>query len=343
MPSPRGQPALSFLRSYVFHTINQSCFEWHKCCLLSKRSQSWWCIKRYEDTNIPSLFTKVLRVSSSQLKREEHRTGTQVQWVQKPVSIRQIVSWSLSRNREEHRIWAGIQGYLFKYSSKYSWFRYVLKLRCAIFLLNNSGFLLWAWSFPWINTNFKYLELSMGSIPAGLPTHRGENNTPVLTLCLLSAHLIYLPLVAVMGKTGSTQSPEPTGITGKRFKSGSTSVGNSLSSPASYSSLRDMSSKITGQQLICAISLKKDLGEWFRNKHLWEDWGFFACKVGLSHCFSLTLSSSAMTHANEEHLNSRKKNPSGLSKSAELGEREGKMYLHSHHDSHQSNKQLGFS
>lgn len=176
MPSPRGQPALSFLCSYVFHTINQSCFEWHKCCLLSKRRQTWWCIKRYEDTNIPSLFTKVLRVSSSQLKREEHRTGTQVQWVQKPVSIRQIVSWSLSRNREEHRIWAGIQGCLFKYSSKYSWFRYVLKLRCAIFLLNNSGFLLWAWSFPWINTNFKYLELSVGSIPASPHTPGWEQH-----------------------------------------------------------------------------------------------------------------------------------------------------------------------
>lgn len=70
---------------------------------------------------------------------------------------------------------------------------------------------------------------------------------------------------------------------------------------------------------------------------------FFACKVGLSQCFSLTLSCSAMTHANEEHLNSSKKNPPGLSKGTELGEREGKMYLHSHHDSHQSNKQLGFS
>lgn len=99
--------------------------------------------------------------------------------------------------------------------------------------------------------------------------HQGENNIPVLTL--LSTHLICWPLAAVLGKTGSAQTPEPTEFTGKRFKSGSTSVGNSLSSPASYSSLRDMSSKITGQQLICAISLKKDLGEWFRNKHLWED------------------------------------------------------------------------
>lgn len=69
----------------------------------------------------------------------------------------------------------------------------------------------------------------------------------------------------------------------------------------------------------------------------------FAWQVVLSHCFSLTLSSSAVTHANEEHLNLNKESPWGLSKGTEPGEREGKMYLHSHHDSRQSNKQLVFS
>lgn len=64
-----------------------------------------------------------------------------------------------------------------------------------------------------------------------------------------------------------------------------TSVGNPLSPHASYNSLRDMSREIIGQHLICAVSLKKGLGEWSRNGHFSEDWGLLSCLTN----YALTL------------------------------------------------------
>lgn len=280
----RGHFALSFLSSYVSHTANQSCCVWRRYLLLSRRKGNHWCIKKNKDTNSSSLFTKVLWVSTSW--RDKHLgTRTQAQLVQKFVWV---------RSRLYPGLWPGAemntgdeQGYsdiclsmLPSFSSPL--LRDTVSWRWHVFLVNNPGGLfLWTYSFsPWTQTNFKYQNFLLGVFPQ-LTHILGWKNTLAFTQCLLSAYLLWWPCVPALDKLGSTWSPVPTVFTGKNLKSGSRWL-HLYGKPthASHSSLRDMSREITGQHLIWAISLKKGLGEWFRNKRLSEDWGLLFCLAG---------------------------------------------------------------
>lgn len=123
----------------------------------------------------------------------------------------------------------------------------------------------------------------MGRISTAYP-HTGLRTTPLCLLCacwmLTSSDA---PLVLSWENWGALGPP---GLQSSPWKDlilaadAWASVGNPLSPHASYSSLGDMPREITGQRLICTISLKKGLGERIRNKHLSEDWGLLFCLTG---------------------------------------------------------------
>lgn len=184
-------------------------------------------------------------------------------------------------------------------------------------------------------------ELPVGSIPTAYPCTR-VRTTPLCSLCWALTSFVG-PLLLSWERQGVLRPQSLQSSQGKDL---------SLAAPLweTHWALLHLTAaseicraKLLGNNSSVLYLLRRILVSGSETNISGRTEAFFACKVGLSHCFSLTLSCSAMTHANEEHLNSSKKNPPGLSKGTELGEREGKMYLHSHHDSHQSNKQLGFS
>lgn len=169
--------------------------------------------------------------------------------------------------------------------SSSSWFRNVLSQRCNVVLVNNRLTPLpWTRLFsPWTYVNFKYSEFPMGRISTAYP-HTRLKTAPLCSLCACQVSTSFGgPLFLRWKRWGALGPP---GLRSSPWKDlnlaadACTSVGNPLSPHASYSSLRHMSRGITGQHLICAISLKKGLGERFGNKHLPEDWGFLFCLTG---------------------------------------------------------------